>query len=304
MIQKLIQITLILSLCSFLLKGEERMTPEQYIEKFKESAIREMNRSGVPASITLSQGMLESGNGNSELAKKANNHFGIKCHTDWTGPSIKIDDDKKNECFRKYKSVYDSYVDHSDFLMNRSRYASLFDLKITDYKGWAKGLKSAGYATNPKYADLLIDLIERHALYKYDKGYKPSKQEDKEEVVPNEIVVNEGNIHKISVSQNRIRYITIRQGDTFYSLEKEFEIKARTMRKWNDMSKKDVLKAGQIIYLQPKRNKSKADYHFVANESLWDISQKYGVKMKKLLKYNGLSDGQEPEPGARIKLRR
>ena len=284
--------------------SEEKMTPEQYIEKFKESAIREMNRSGVPASITLSQGMLESGNGNSELARKANNHFGIKCHSDWKGPSVRMDDDEKNECFRKYKTVYDSYVDHSDFLMNRSRYASLFELKITDYKGWARGLKKAGYATNPKYADLLIGIIERHQLFKYDKGYKPGKKEELEDVDNGqEITVNESK-HQVKMSDNKVKYIVIKKGDTFYSLEIEFDHRENMLRKYNDMSKKQVLKAGQILYLQPKRKNAKENYHHVSTETLWEISQIHAVKIKSLRKYNGLSEGQEPEAGDKIQLRK
>ena len=127
-----------------------------------------MKEYGIPASITLAQGILESGDGNSELATKANNHFGIKCHSDWTGESMKYDDDRRNECFRVYSDARESFKDHSLFLSERSRYATLFDLDPIDYKGWARGLKKAGYATDPKYADRLIDLIERHELYRYD----------------------------------------------------------------------------------------------------------------------------------------
>lgn len=262
---------------------QAKMTPEQYIEKYKESAIREMNRSGVPASITLSQGMLESGNGNSELATKANNHFGIKCHSDWKGPSVRMDDDEKNECFRKYKSVYDSYVDHSNFLMTRTRYAFLFDLKITDYKGWAKGLKKAGYATNPKYPELLIRLIERHSLNMYDKGYK--KKKDKP--LPTEIEVVDQKRHKVYISKNRVKYVIIKAGDTFYSLEGETGLHQSMLRNFNDMDSNQVLKIGQRLYIQPKRGKAKVKYHEVKPaDNLWSVSQKYAVKIKKLQKYN------------------
>ena len=142
---------------------------QDYIEQWKITAIEQMNEHQIPASITLAQGILESANGNSPLAKKANNHFGIKCHKSWDGGTFFQDDDLKNECFRSYDNAAQSYDDHSAFLTGRSRYAKLFDLKITDYKGWAKGLKSAGYATNPKYAHLLIDIIEKFDLDKYDK---------------------------------------------------------------------------------------------------------------------------------------
>jgi LysM repeat protein len=144
------------------------MTAEQYIENFKDDAIKEMQLFNIPASITLAQGMLESGNGNSDLAIYANNHFGIKCHNEWTGPTFTKDDDEKDECFRKYPTALDSYTDHSNFLKTRSRYAFLFELKRTDYKGWARGLKKVGYATDPKYPRRLIDLIETYKLYQYD----------------------------------------------------------------------------------------------------------------------------------------
>ncbi len=150
--------------------AQSKMSPEEYIYMYKDLAISEMQISGIPASITLAQGMFESGYGGSRLAVKANNHFGIKCGGDWRGATISHDDDAKGECFRKYRTVEESYSDHSKFLTGRDRYASLFDLKITDYKGWAKGLKSAGYATNPNYANMLIDIIERYNLQKFDSG--------------------------------------------------------------------------------------------------------------------------------------
>lgn len=283
--------------------GFAKMTPEQYIEKYRESAIREMKRSGVPASITLSQGMLESGNGNSELATKANNHFGIKCHSDWKGPSVKMDDDAKNECFRKYKSVYDSYVDHSDFLKNRSRYAFLFQLKPTDYKGWAKGLKKAGYATNPKYPELLIRIIERHELNQYDKGYKPKKvAEDK--ALPKEIAVSNGKQHAIQLTANRVKFIKIKKGDTFYSLQREFDLRENMLRKFNDMKTGSVLKEGQRLYIQPKRGKAKqVEVESKLGETLWSISQNHAVKLKKLQKYNP-SLTNELKEGTRVKLRK
>ena len=160
----------LLNLCFIHLEAQSagRMSREEYIEMYSDIAMKEMLRSGVPASITLAQGMLESDNGNSSLAKKSNNHFGIKCHNDWTGKKVHHDDDSRHECFRKYKTVYDSYVDHSDFLMNTSRYAFLFDLDVKDYRGWAKGLKKAGYATSRTYADMLIRIIEENDLHRYD----------------------------------------------------------------------------------------------------------------------------------------
>jgi flagellum-specific peptidoglycan hydrolase FlgJ len=174
-------------------------TPEQYIALYKNDAIKEMKEYGVPASITLAQGMLESSNGNSALAVKANNHFGIKCHSDWTGDTYHMDDDEKNECFRKYPNVLDSYRDHSKFLKERSRYAALFTLKITDYKGWAEGLKAAGYATNPKYPQLLVNLIERYQLYIYD----------------SEIAVVDSTKHVVFLSKNHVKLVKAKDDDTF-----------------------------------------------------------------------------------------
>ena len=171
----------LLAVAVFAQPGSKKITQSEYIEMYKDDAIREMHRSGVPASITLAQGILESGNGNSALARYANNHFGIKCHSDWKGETFIQDDDEKDECFRKYNHVLESYEDHSDFL-KKKRYAFLFDLKITDYKGWANGLKKAGYATNPKYPKLLIDIIELNNLSQYDKAPKkssPKKTADK-----------------------------------------------------------------------------------------------------------------------------
>jgi len=166
----------VLLLLSFSTQAQN-LTRQQYINRYKDVAIRQMHKHKIPASIILAQGCLESNNGNSTLAKKANNHFGIKCHDGWRGKKIKQDDDKRNECFRKYDNAMDSFTDHSYFLTSRPRYNSLFDLPITDYKGWAHGLKAAGYATNPKYAKLLIDIIEEYQLYKFDTGeaYRKSK---------------------------------------------------------------------------------------------------------------------------------
>ncbi|MBL4654370.1 MAG: glucosaminidase domain-containing protein, partial [Bacteroidia bacterium] len=146
----------------------------KYVEDFKSLAIEEMHRSGIPASITLAQGLYESGFGTSRLAKEGNNHFGIKCKALWTGPVIYEDDDALQECFRKYESALQSYQDHSDFLMNGQRYNFLFDLKKTDYKGWSRGLKKAGYATNPRYSDKLIEIIEEFKLYELD-GIEPEQ---------------------------------------------------------------------------------------------------------------------------------
>ncbi len=283
--------------------AEKRITREEYIETYKDDAIREMHRSGIPASITLAQGILESGDGNSPLAVYGKNHFGIKCHKGWSGKSMRLDDDEKNECFRKYNDVYDSYRDHSEFLTTRGRYSFLFDLKITDYKGWAKGLKKAGYATNPKYPQLLIDLIERHKLYEYDSyGKVPPKKLRKDRTSTPLAVAKHNRTIKL---HNHIKYIVAREGDTFYRITQDFDMNLWQIFKYNDLNKTDVLKVGDIIYLQPKKNKSKEKFHIVkAGETMRDISQLYGVKLKKLYKKNNLIIGTQPNVGDKISLKK
>ena len=200
--------------------AEYKLSQEEYIEKYKDEAIREMLMHGVPASITLSQGMLESGNGNSPLAVYANNHFGIKCHKGWEGLTFIQDDDEKNECFRKYGSVLESYSDHSAFLSGRSRYATLFDLKRTDYKGWAKGLKKAGYATNPHYPQLLIKIIEKHNLNEYDKTKEmPSIKPSPQEYVNRPLLKG----RKVMI-HNGVKYILVKQGDTYFKIANKLEL--------------------------------------------------------------------------------
>jgi len=199
-----------------------RITRAEYIEKYKQDAIREMIRSGIPASITLAQGILESGDGNSPLAVYGNNHFGVKCHSDWKGKTMRIDDDKKNECFRKYENVDGSFKDHSEFLTTRSRYKFLFDLKITDYKGWAKGLKKAGYATNPKYADLLIMLIEKNNLNQYDHYAKvPPKEPVRKKT--SKLLAAKNQKYTIKL-HNNIKYVVAKKGDTFYGVANLFNM--------------------------------------------------------------------------------
>jgi len=289
-----------------------RMSQADYIAKYKDEAIKEMNRSGVPASITLAQGILESGNGNSALARKANNHFGIKCHSDWKGPTYIQDDDRKNECFRKYKHVLDSYHDHSEFL-KKSRYADLFALKPSDYKGWAHGLKKAGYATNPKYPKLLIDIIEKNELYQYDEGYKRKKDRKvvahkaKSKSKPSRSSSSTTsaliNRHKVLTHKNNIRYIETNEEDSFEDLAQEFNMGIWQFYKYNDLEEGDAVPEG-IIYLQPKRGRAKAEFHTVKEgESLWDISQMHGLKMKKLLKRNELEKGSSPKAGTKLVLR-
>ncbi len=279
-----------------------KMTRQEYIETYKDLAIKEMLRTGIPASITLAQAILESNNGNSPLAQYANNHFGIKCHTSWDGERFIMDDDEKNECFRKYKSVYESFRDHSEFLANRRRYAFLFEYKTTDYKAWARGLKKAGYATNPKYADLLIYLIEKYELYRYDKLSKVPPRNIAKDHHAKDVAVQKRE-NRLVKMHNRIKYIIVKPGDTYFKIAKDFDMSLWQIYKYNDLNENDPLKPGQIIYLQPKRNKAPEKVHIVKKgETMHDISQLYGVKLKKLYKYNHMFIGTEPQPGTKIYL--
>jgi len=304
----------------------KKQTPKEYIIKYKGDAIKEMNRTGVPASITLAQGMLESGYGNSRLARKANNHFGIKCHSDWKGPTFKMDDDAKNECFRKYKTVWHSYRDHSDFLKGKRRYASLFELKITDYKGWAKGLRKAGYATNKMYASLLITIIERHDLNQYVKKLKgrknkKNKKQKESKIVP---VINKDEKHreenrsegdddfKIEVlplnnlqkSANGINYVKVKKGDTYYSIAKVNNIPLSRLYRYNECNADTILKIGTAIYLQPKRARGTRSVHYyVEGNNLYRISQSYGIKLKHIYRRNQWEVGHVPKNGDKILLK-
>jgi len=269
-----------------------------------------MHGTGIPASITLAQGMLESDYGNSPLAKYANNHFGIKCHRGWEGPSFIQDDDEANECFRKYFSAFDSYRDHSEFLMTRDRYASLFEFKATDYKAWARGLKKAGYATNPKYADLLIKIIEENELHQYDRVRKlpdsepvaemrSGKEEAREEPVPHVMSVS-----AIDVSENNIKFVLAKKGDSPLSVSERYGLSRWQIVKYNDLNKDAKLLEGEVVYIQPKRNNAQQEFHTVQNgETMRDVSQRYGVKMNRLLKMNDLDDASAPKVGDKLKLR-
>ncbi|MDR1172957.1 MAG: glucosaminidase domain-containing protein [Bacteroidales bacterium] len=297
----------------------QKITVEEYINTYKYLAISEMERSGIPASITLAQGILESANGNSRLAVVANNHFGIKCH-DWKGKEIYHDDNEKGECFRHYKTAKESYLDHTDFLMNRSRYAFLFGYKSTDYKNWAKGLRKAGYATDPKYPQRLIDLIERYNLQQYDTGVKPTRKTAAK--TPPATTNSKGKTSKSDARDdfssfnierypakvnNGTDYITAREGDTYTSLSNELDLMPWQLPKYNEALATDELHEGQVVYLQPKRRKAERgkDTHKVAEgETMYFISQKYAVKLSRLYTLNRMEEGTQPEAGDVLNLRR
>ena len=267
---------------------------ENYIKKYRELAVDEMRKYRIPASITLAQGLLESGAGQSALARKSNNHFGIKCGGDWTGKSVSHDDDARGECFRAYKNPKESYEDHSKFLAGRPRYASLFKLNITDYKGWARGLKKAGYATNPRYADQLIGIIELYELHKYDQ--KDYLKWLKKNPHPHQTYI-----------ANDLLYIVVKEGDSWKTISKEFDISPKKLRKYNDLYKDYALKVGDILYLESKNKKAGKEHivHvFRAGESMHGVSQKYGIRLKNLYKLNKMhADDPSPEIGTILRLR-
>ena len=292
---KKLKLFLILIISCLTLQAQTRNKQyEAYIKKYRELAVEEMKKYHIPASITLAQGLLESGAGQSALARKSNNHFGIKCGSDWYGKTVSHDDDARGECFRAYKHPKDSYEDHSKFLAGRPRYASLFNLNITDYKGWARGLKKAGYATNPRYADQLIGIIELYELYKYDdKNYL-------------KWIKKNPNPHQTYIA-NDLLYIVVRAGDSWKSISQEFDISQKKLRKYNDLYKGYALQVGDILYLE-KKNKKADKEHIVhvlrAGESMYSISQKYGIRLKNLYKLNKMDeDDPAPKIGTILRLR-
>ncbi len=312
---------------------------EFYINQYRDLAVSEMRRTGVPASITLAQGMVESDYGRSTLARTGNNHFGIKCHNGWTGPRMTKHDDRRNECFRKYSSAQESYFDHSDFLKSGSRYSSLFELDPLDYKAWARGLKKAGYATNPDYDNMLIRKIEDYRLFDLDMGVTasvPPKQEKSQENVPGKTTTEKTTAEAIpspvqtkpaepvSSAQdaitfgdimarvpriqenNRVRYIVVKEGDTREKIEKEFRLVSWELPRFNDLNDDFTPQPGQILYIEPKKDKASEGMNFhtaTAGETMHAISQLYAVKLKSLLEMNRLDKGIEPVAGDKIWLR-
>ncbi len=288
-----------------------------YIEKYSSIAVSEMKRTGVPASITLAQGLLESNAGQSRLAVKGNNHFGIKCHNDWKGKNMKEDDNAPGECFRVYPSADASFRDHSDFLRGRDRYKSLFELKTTDYKGWAKGLKKAGYATDPNYADKLITLIEDYRLYEYDKGTKvkvqPPLEAEAPKVVPPEVLDRKYresvrfSLSRSVYEQNGVPFVYSVEGESYASIAAANGLFLRELLRFNDLSSESGLAPGTKVYLARKKAQASPDVsRYVVGrdgESLWEISQRFGIRLAALQKMNPALIGVRLEEGDTVKLR-
>lgn len=273
---------------------------QEYIDKYKDLAIDQMNKYGIPASITLAQGVFESGAGKSSLTRKSNNHFGIKCHSDWKGKKVYFDDDARGECFRAYKNAKESYEDHSRFLSTGRRYRRLFELKTTDYKGWAKGLKAAGYATNPQYAKRLIEIIELYDLDKYDRAKKSRKKKKG----GYEIVAEQHRVY----AKNDNYYVIARKGDTFRSIGEETGVSYRKIAKYNERDKDDTLREGEIIYLEEKAKRADKSYegivHYVEpGESMYSIAQQFGIKVEYLYRLNNLPPYYDIQVGDALRLR-
>lgn len=278
---------------------------QTYINQYRDLAIEQMLKFKIPASITLAQGLLESGAGYSELATKGNNHFGIKCHG-WTGRKTYHDDDEAQECFRAYNNVYESYEDHSLLLSRQPRYRSLFSLDGDDYKGWAHGLKKCGYATSPTYAQKLIGIIELYKLQQYDKAKKYDRFMESR-AYKDSPSAKGGILHPIH-RYNKNYYIVVKQGDTFRSLGKELGLSYRKIAKYNERNKRDKLVVGETIYLKKKQKKADKSYknrpHTVKpGESMYSIAQYYGMRVKSLYKKNGLSPDYVPKVGDKLRVR-
>lgn len=290
--------TFLFALCVALVVQAQTDVYRQYIDRYKTLAISHMLRYRIPASITLAQGLLESNAGRSTLATEANNHFGIKVGSGWNGPYVLRTDDAPNEKFRKYRSVEESYEDHSLFLTNKGRYSSLFTLSPTDYKGWAHGLRAAGYATDPRYGYTLISLIERFELAQYD-HYRRSHNKQEE------LAYATG--RKLYLCNDCV-YLVARSGDTFEQIAKDLDMHASRLRKCNEVDKEYELQEGDIVYLKKKQKhvaeELRGTFHKVQpGESMYSISQRYCIRLKKLYRYNYFKPDHEIQVGDLIYLR-
>lgn len=312
---KLVSSILLLLLLSINILHAQNISVEEYINKYKAAAITEMHRSGVPASITLSQGILETEHGNSDLVKKSNNHFGIKCKKEWTGESVRHTDDAPNECFRKYATAADSYKDHSEYLKNSPRYASLFELDKSDYKGWAYGLKRAGYATNPRYPQIVISNIEKYNLQQYDTTFVNVNEEiavtnkvNDESILKNATLVSDNeeikNALKANSKFNKLKALYASKGTSLLAIATAANIDLAKLLDYNDLKIDGLLKEDQLIYLERKNKQGNFDiYTTLQKETLFDIAQNFGIQLKSLLQINTKTENEILPKGQKIKLR-
>ena len=314
--------TILFALFSNLMFGQSSETVRRYIETYKNIAVAEEIRTEVPAAITLAQGIHETGAGTSPLVLKSNNHFGIKCKSDWNGASVSHDDDAKGECFRKYDDPFDSYKDHSDFLKNRPYYTSLFKLDPTDYKAWAHGLKKAGYATNPKYAQVLIKLVEDYDLQQYTLLALSGKYENADQVYAgntkneavNEATTDQTEIQKAVViiynypsgvfKINETNVVFVKKGTAFLKVANDNDLSLARLFEFNDMKPVDIAENDQLIYLQRKRKIGAEEFHLVQEgETVYDIAQIEAIRLESLLEYNLLKKNMQPAVGEKLNLK-
>ncbi|MGN6194315.1 MAG: glucosaminidase domain-containing protein [Ginsengibacter sp.] len=305
-------IILFFSVGCFFESVAQNMTPQEYIQQYKDLAISEMKRMGVPAAITLAQGLLETENGNSDLLKASNNHFGIKCKSTWTAETVSHDDDAPGECFRKYKSAEDSYRDHSNFLRGNSRYDFLFKLDPSDYKDWAYGLRKAGYATNPRYPEILIKNIEQYDLEQYTleglnevPHFDATKYSDDPEKKDTESTVDEtASVAPVSLMINGSKALYVPKGTSLLAVATENRINLEKLLTINDLTKDGLLDKGQYIFLEKKKKEGDQDFCIAQpNETLYDIAQKHGVILQNLYVYNQLTPDDYIVAGTKIFLR-
>lgn len=308
-----ILILLFFSFGCFFKASAQYMTQQEYVQKYKDLAIEEMKRMGVPAAITLAQGLLESENGNSDLVKESNNHFGIKCKNTWTSEVVYHDDDARGECFRKYKTDEDSYRDHSNFLRGNDRYAFLFKLDPSDYKAWAYGLRKAGYATNPRYPQILIKYIEDNNLEQYTNEalndvphFDGAQYADDQENDSSQDVVQLDPVpgQPISVTINGSKALLVSKGTSLLAVATEHNINLEKLLTINDLTSDGLLQKDQYIFLEKKQKEGQQDFCLAKpNESLYDISQKYGVILENLYSYNNLTADDYIVAGTKIYLK-
>jgi LysM repeat protein len=306
-------IIIFFSLGCFCKASAQNMTAQEYVQKYKDLAIEEMKRMGVPAAITLAQGLLETENGNSDLLKKSNNHFGIKCKSTWTAETVSHDDDAPGECFRKYSCAEDSYRDHSNFLRGNGRYAFLFDLDPADYKAWAYGLRKAGYATNPRYPQILIQNIEKYNLEQYTlegidgvPHFDASQYADDKGIIPAPDVVKTDPIAgaPVKLTINGSKALLVSKGTSLLAIATEHHINLEKLLTINDLSNDGLLQKDQYVFLEKKQKEGKQDFCIAQqNETLYDISQKYGVILQDLYTYNNLTADDFLVEGTKVFLK-
>ncbi len=333
---------LLIGLLNVSVSNAQTISIEEYVNTYKDIAMKEMIRSGVPASVTLAQGIVETENGNSKLVKKSNNHFGIKCKETWTGPSVSHDDDAPGECFRKYNNAEESYIDHSNFLRTRKHYDFLFTLDPVDYKAWAYGLKKAGYATNPRYPEMLIKYIETYNLNEYSLIAMGKKKADEPVVVKTEqpttipqtttTVPSPVNSNTVIVTQppvqtstpqivktdekkpaavyptgefkiNETRVMFAEKGTSFLAIAQQYNVPLKYIFDFNDLTEKEAVEKDQLVYLQRKRRIGANQFHTVADgELLYDIAQQQGIRLDALMQLNFLTANQQPAAGEQLYL--